>query len=261
MKKAVACYKWVWDDADIRVDEKTRRLDFEKAKQKLSEYDRNAIEAGLAVKNQAGCEFLGVTCGPEVKASLNDVLSRGPDGLYYVEDPCLTGADSRVTAKVLAGIIRKIQDVDLVICGEGSSDEYFQQTGARLAALLGYHSLSCVNRIELLAQGVKVERKLEDGVETVEVSGPAVISVLPDINDPPIPSLKQILAAKKKPAVRLGLEDIGLTLEECRPQMELVSTLGPIVERKRIKMNEEGTSIAEAAGNLIKRLAAEGIIS
>ena len=46
MKKVVVCYKWLLDDADIRVNEKSRQLDFEKAKFKLNEYDRNGIEAG-----------------------------------------------------------------------------------------------------------------------------------------------------------------------------------------------------------------------
>ena len=65
MKKIVACYKWVWGRSlDIRIDaENALILDFERARRKISEYDRNAIDAGVQVRNETGCELIGVTCG------------------------------------------------------------------------------------------------------------------------------------------------------------------------------------------------------
>ena len=150
--------------------------------------------------------------------------------------------------------------MDLVICGEGSSDEYAQQTNARLAALLGYASVSCVNRVEVCGEGLRLRRKLEDGVEVVQTSGPAVISVLPDANDPPIPSLKQILGAKKKPAQARTLDELGLA-QNCRlTALETVSILGPETSRRNIRINEAGDSMQEAARKLVERLVAEGII-
>ena len=259
MKRVIVCYKWVWDDADIRVNEKTRKLDFERARKKISEYDRNAIEVGAELKKQTGCEVIALTGGAEVEPSLKDALSRGPDSAWHVNDPALAEADAHVTARVLAGLIRKIGDADLVVCGEGSSDDYHQQTGSRLAALLGFASVSFVNKIEPIDGGVRLERKLEEGVEVVEVQGPAVVSVLPDINDAPIPGLKQILAAKKKPVNRQTLEDIGLDAGSCRPKAVTVSTLSPVIERKRIRMNPEGVSIEQAAAQLAGQLVQDGI--
>lgn len=261
MKKIVTCYKWVLDEADIRVEGQSRALNAERAKSKISEYDRNAIEVGALINEEKGTEFVGVTCGTKVAESLKDALSRGPGSISYVEDEALANADSVVTAKVLAGVIKNIGDVDLVICGEGSSDEYAQQVGPRLAALLGYSSVTYVNKLEVTDNGIKAERKLEDGVEVLEINGPAVVTVLPDINKPRIPSLKQILNAKKKPTTKLSMQDIGLDGAACQPKLKTISTLGTVMERKGIRINAEGVSISEAATKLVKQLNADGALA
>ena len=260
MKKVVVCYKWLLDDADIRVNDKSRQLDFEKAKYKLNEYDRNCIEAGAQVKTATGCDLIGVTCGTSTEASTKDALSRGPDSVSYLNSAALADADSRATAKVLAAMIKSLGDVDMVICSEGSSDEYAQQTSSRLAAVLGCPSVSFVNGIEVAGDTVKLSRKLDDGIEHVEVTGPVVISVVPDVNDPPIPSVKQILGAKKKPANEVKLDAIGLSEADLAPQLSTVSVLAPVVERKNIRLNPDGVSLADAAADLVKRLSADGVL-
>ncbi|KJS22908.1 MAG: electron transfer flavoprotein subunit beta [Clostridiaceae bacterium BRH_c20a] len=259
MKKIVACYKWVVDEADIRVEGKERSLSFDRVKYKISEYDRNAIEAGALLNEEKGCQFLAVTCGANVETSLKDVLSRGPESIAYVNDGALGEADSLVTSKVLAGIIKKVGEIDLVICGEGSSDGYSQQVGPRLAALLGYASVTFVNKLELTEDGIRAERKLEDGVEVVEVTGPAVVTVLPDINKPRIPSLKQILAAKKKTAEKLGLDAIGL--DSVVLKEKTLSISGTVMERKNIQINSGGMPVEEAAQKLIQQLKADGSLA
>ncbi|ATW27496.1 electron transfer flavoprotein subunit beta/FixA family protein [Candidatus Formimonas warabiya] len=258
--KIVTCYKWVADEADIRVDERNRTLQFDRVKYKISEYDRNALEVGSELQEKYGYQFVAATCGDQVEPSLKDALSRGPENIYYVNDEKLAQADGCVTAKVLAGIIRTIGDVDLVVCGEGSGDEYAQQVGPRLAALLGYASCTYVNKITVHDHGFLVERKLEDGVEVLEVNGPAVVTVLPDMNTARIPSLKQILGAKKKPSTRLTFEDIGCNQADCAPKLKTLSTLGTVMERKCLCMNADGLPIQEAVVKLAKQLDADGAL-
>ena len=260
MKKVVVCYKWVLDDADIRVNDKTRELDFEKAKGKVNEYDRNGLEVGVQIKAASGCDVIGITCGVKTEPSTKDALSRGPDSVNYLDDAIMAEADSRTTSKVLAAMVKQIGDVDVVICSEGSSDEYAQQTGARIAALLGWPSVTCVSGVEVSGDTLKLSRKMDDGVEYVEVAAPAVITVVPDVNDPPIPSVKQILGAKKKPAQAVTLADIGLSADACKPQLSTVSVLAPVVERKCIRINVDGMSAADAAAKLVKQLEADGVI-
>ncbi|MEG1609591.1 MAG: hypothetical protein RR317_00210, partial [Bilophila sp.] len=223
-------------------------------------YDRNGIEAGAQVKAAAGCVCVGITCGTSTDASTKDALSRGLDSVTFLNSPAFADTDSRGTAKVLAAMIKNIGDVDMVICSEGSSDEYAQQTSSRLAALLGYASVSFVNGIEVAGDTLKLSRKLDDGIEHVEVKGPVVVSVVPDVNDPPIPSVKQILGAKKKPSVEVKLDAIGLSDADIAPQLTTVSVLAPVVERKNIRLNPDGVSIADAAAKLVKQLAADGVL-
>lgn len=255
MKKIVACFKWVKDDADIRV-KGDRSLDFARAKEKISEYDRNAIQAAVDLKAAAGGQVIGLTIGTKLKPALKDALSRGLDEVVYIDDKTLSMAGAGATAKVLAGAIKAIGDVDAVVCGEGSSDTYNQQVGPRLAALLGMTSVSCVSVIQADGDALTLTRKLDDCQETVEISGPAVITVMPDVNEAPIPSLKQILAAKKKPSQEMNLADVAA---ETASQMELKSMLSPVVDRKKIHFNAGGESMEEAAKALVDKLTADGL--
>ena len=259
MKKVVVCYKWLLDDADIRVNDSNRQLDTSKAKFKVNEYDRNAIEAGVQLKAAAGCELVGVTCGTATKDSTKDALSRGLDSVTYLNAAALADADSRATAKVLAAMIKSL-DADVVICSEGSSDEYAQQTSSRLAAMLGYASVSFAHSIEVAGDTLKIGRKLDDGMENVEVTGPVVISVVPDINEAPIPSVKQILGAKKKPANEVDLAALGLSDADIAPQLKTVSVLAPVVSRKAIRLKAGDVTVAAAAADLVKKLAADGVL-
>jgi electron transfer flavoprotein beta subunit len=253
MERVVACFKWVMDDADIRVNESTRALDFSKVKPKISEYDRNAIEAAAELKRATGCEVVGLTAGTGLKTAPKDALSRGLDSVSLIDDASLEGATAMQTAKVLASAIKDMGGVDAVICGEGSSDQYNQQTGPRLAALLGMPSISCVSAMEMADTGLKLIRKLEDGSEEVMVKGPVVISVMPDINEAPIPSLKQILAAKKKPVNKLDLGEMP------DGGISQTSVLSPVVDRKQERLNPDGVSLEDAAKALAEKLKAGGI--
>lgn len=260
MKKVVVCYKWVVDEADIRVDESSQSLDFDRVKNKISDYDLNAIEVGAQLAEQEDWEFVAATCGCQVEASLKDVLSRGASNIYYVNDEVLAETDSCAVSKVLSTMIQKIGDVDLVICGEGSCDEYAQQVGPRIAALLGVPSCTYVNKLDFEGNKLVAERKLENGVEVVTATGPVVVTVLPDINSPRIPSLKQILGAKKKPVTNLTLQELGMDVAELQAKEKVISIRGAVMERKCIKMNADGVSVTDAAQKLAQQLYADGVI-
>lgn len=260
MKKIAVCYKWVLSDADIRVNDKTHQLDMEKCKPQISEYDRNGIECGVQIKAATNAEFVGVTCGTASAASAKDALSRGPDAVYHLDDAVMGEADSGTTSKVLAGMIKNIGDVDAVICAEGSSDEYARQIGPRLAALLGWPSVSYVSKVLVNGDAFDLERKMEEGTEMVSVPAPVVISVLPDVGEAPIPGVKQILGAKKKPANAVTLADIGLSADAVKPLLKTDTILAPVTERKNIHLNPDGVSIDAAAAKLVQQLSADGIL-
>lgn len=257
MKNIVVCYKWVLDDADIKVNAATRELDFSKATRKISEYDRNVLEAAVRLKALMGESTIwGITCGADTEPSAKDALSRGADSALVVNDNALADADSQVSAKVLAALVNGLEDIGVVLCGEGSSDAYAQQTGTRIAALLGWPVVSNVSKIEVNGDKLILTSRLEEGNEVLEASMPLVVNVLPEIFEAPIPGFKQIMAAKKKPIQAKTLAETGV---EASPAFKVVSVLAPVNERKARRMNPDGVSVADAARELARELKAQGL--
>ena len=197
----VVSFKVVPDDQDIQVAG-DGSLDFSKAHRIVSAYDLNALEAAaqLASDNEGS-----TTCAVTVGASKIDdsklkknILARGIDALVMRADDAYADMDAHATAEALASVLSGM-DYDLVICGDGSADNYAQQVDVQLASKLGLPVVNAVTKITAKDGAVEVERTLEDVVEVVEVPLPAVISVTPDVAIPRIPGMKDILAAGKKP--------------------------------------------------------------
>lgn len=258
MPKVLVCYKWVPDEQDIRVNAADASLDQSRAKYKISDYDKNAIEEAVLLQESQGVSVDALTFGDNaVRQSLKDLLSRGPDKVFYIADPAGGKADGHVTANVLAAAIRKAGPYDVILCGEGSSDAYNQQTAPRLAACLGLPSITCVQKLQLENGRVAATRKLGDCTEVIMVDGPAVVSVLPEINKPRIPSLKQVLAAAKKTSEELKLAELGLAAGQLAPKTVSLSVKGFVMNRKNVLFKE-----ADQAGNvaqLVAALAKEGV--
>lgn len=209
MPTIIACFKWVVDEAYIRRGG-AGDLDFSAVDYKISDYDRNAIEEAVKIKAACGGTVAALTVGvPEATKGIKDALSRGPDKAFFAADPAFVNLEPSQTAVLLAAVIRsQITPYDLILCGEGSSDLYTQQVGPRLAELLGIPSVSFVQKIEIRDGKLFAERRVEEGVEVVEAPLPALVTVLPDINIPRIPGVKDTLMASKKPVVSIKKEDL-----------------------------------------------------
>jgi len=259
MPKCLVCYKWTLDEKDIKIKPEDQSLDTSRAKGKISDFDRNAIEEATLIVEQQGGSVHALTYGTSaVQQSLKDVLSRGPDTVYYIADGSAEAADACVTANVLASAIRKLGSYDLILCGEGSSDLFNQQTAARLAALLGLPCVTYVERLSVEGDTVKATRKLADCTEVATVKGPVVLSVLGTINKPRIPSLKQVLGAAKKPKKEIQIADLGLSPEQLQPKSIHKSVKGFVAKRKNIVYKE--ANAAANVGKLTSSLAAEGLL-
>lgn len=190
------------DDQDIVVAA-DRSLDDSKAHRIVSTYDLNAIEA--AVQLASAHEGSKVVCVSVADAKADDsklkkgILARGVDELVMIADDACADLDAHATAAMLARLVDGLDAADLIVCGDGSADNYAQQVDVQLAAKLGLPVVTAATKISALDGALEVERTLEDVVEVVEVPLPAVVSVAPDIALPRIPGMKDILAAGKKP--------------------------------------------------------------
>ena len=227
----VAAFKVVPDDQDIQVSA-DGTLDYSKAKNTVSAYDLNAIEAAaqLAAANE-GSNVVAVTVGgadiDDSKLKKN-ILARGVDELYMTADDACKGLDAHAAAAALADLVAKAGEYDLILCGDGSADDYAQQVDVQLAARLGLPSVNGATKIEAGSGSVTVERTLEDVVEVVEAPLPCVVSVAPDIALPRIPGMKDILAAGKKPMNAAGADGAY------ESSIEVASCLAPKqADRKR----------------------------
>ncbi|WP_165045468.1 electron transfer flavoprotein [Adlercreutzia sp. ZJ138] len=239
MKIAVAV-KIVPDDKDILATA-DGSLDYSKAKPSISTYDLNALEAAA----RTDAEVVAITAGPtfidesKVKKS---ILARGVSELYMTTDDALADTDAFATAAVLANVVEKIGDIDLVLCGDGSADIYAQQVDVQLASRLGWPVVNAVAKFDSGEGVVIAERVLEDEIETVEVSLPAVVSVTPDIAIPRIPGMKDILSAGKKP---MNTCAAGLLTKNA---IETVDVKAPKqADRKRIVKEASEQAIVEFA--------------
>ncbi|OED45118.1 electron transfer flavoprotein [Endozoicomonas sp. (ex Bugula neritina AB1)] len=254
MKIIVGC-KLVPEEQDITV-QADGTLETDKAAPKVSQFDLNAIEAAVELKNEVGDAHITALSlgGKELEntKARKDILSRGPDALTAIIGEEFTGALPHETARVLAAASREI-GFDLILCGDGSGDLYAQQTGTRLGALLNVPTVSGVSKIVSVADGKMIaERALESEVEVLEIPLPAVVSVSADINTPTIPGMKAILKAGKKPVNTMTAQSLGL--EEATAPVELLEIKAP-EQKERLKVIIEGDGddqIAELVSHLRK---------
>ena len=198
--KILVCFKFIRDEEGISVNA-DRTINLDSAPWVISPYDLNAIEAGIKLAAEAGESTVEVlTVGGEAldnSKMRKAVLSRGPVKMYGVKaGEC---GDMYSTAVLLKGAVEKIGDADLVICGEGSGDMYSQAMGNVLAALLNAAAVNSVEDLSFEDGAVYASRSSGKRVEKLKLNGPAVVSVTSDICRPHIPSMKDIMAAGKKP--------------------------------------------------------------
>lgn len=259
MKNVIVCYKWVLDEQDIKINSVSLALDKSIAKRKISDYDRNALEEGVKIAAEKEFSISTLTYGTtDAKKSLKDVLSRGSEKAYWVNDLSAEGADDNIFAKVLTSALKKIGEYDVILCGEGAPDTYSQQVGARIGALLDIPVITFASKIEIEDDGVKVFRKLGDSIEVVKAGFPVLISVLPEINKPRIPSMKEVMRASKKHVMEFSLADIGVDSATLQPKTKVESILGYKMFRKNI-LYKQG-NLNENVMTIVKELQKNGVL-
>lgn len=258
MNNTVACFKWVIDDEKIVVRDDLS-IDYSKAGGKISELDLAALHiASLSAKSLGGKSYALTFGDTGLSPSIKDALSRGMDEIYYVADDVQKTVDGAFTAKVLAEAVRQIPEVGLVFCAEGASDTFARQIGPRLAANLGWPVVTSVAKYEVKEDKIIAERKLDQMMETVEVPFPAVICVLSQATTVPIPGLRAIMQAGKKPQNELSLSGLGFTGENLCRKTEIVEDKGYVMNRKNVIFKDGDNQ--ELVDAFLDSLVKEGVL-
>nr|WP_306300375.1 MULTISPECIES: electron transfer flavoprotein subunit beta/FixA family protein [Streptomyces] len=185
------------------------RLDREDADLVLDEINERAAEEALSLKETVDAHITVVSMGPDsALEAVRKVLAMGADRGIHVCDDRLRGADVVTTAKVLAAAVRTVENVDLVLAGDATTDGRASAVPAVVADLLALPQVTHVRKLDVDAGRVRGERETENGEATLDAPLPALVSVTEKINEPRYPSFKGIMAAKKKPVDTVGLDDL-----------------------------------------------------
>lgn len=175
--------------------------------------DLSALNLAMECKRRVGAEVLCLTMGPaSATQCLREAALAGVDGLYHICDAEIAGADTYVTAKLLAAALQKLGTVDVVFCGRHSVDGETGQVGPELAALLGSSCLSEVTSVqELQPQTLVCQRQTGNSEEQYQLQLPAVLCVSEGKAVPVLPSLRALRRANQMTVERLSLAELGLS--------------------------------------------------
>ena len=209
--------------------------------------DEFGMEAALQLVESGGGEVTVISMGPEeALAAVQRGLAMGAHRGVLITDPSLRGADTLVTARVLAKAIAR-QPFDIVITGVESTDGYTGTLPVTVSELLGIDAVTAVRHVEPADGALRLERQTEAGFDVVTCPMPAVITLTAGANEPRYPSLKGIMAAKQKPLERLTAEELGLTPDALAPTQQVVGVedAAPKSGGEIIEADEAVTRVAD----------------
>ncbi len=207
----VVCIKQVPETTDVKINPETNTLIREGVDSIINPFDMYAIEEALRLRDKLGGTVTAISMGPpQAEAALREAISMGVNEGILVSDRAFAGSDTWATSYTLAMAIRKIGDFDVVLFGKQASDGDTAQVGPGVATHLDLPQITYVRKIEEVDEThIVAERLLENGYESVESPLPVALTVVKEINDPRLPSLKGKMAARKAEIPTWSAEDIG----------------------------------------------------
>ncbi len=173
--------------------------------------DKNALEEAIRIRERFSGRVVVLTMGPpQARKALEEALAMDADAAVHLCDRAFAGADTLATAQTLAYGIRKLEQFDLVLCGDTTIDSGTGQVAVQLAEFL---NLPCLTNAEELnfenEQSLLAKRKWERGYIKVKIKLPAVIAVTNKSNQPRLPTIPGIMAATQKEIKNWNAASIG----------------------------------------------------
>jgi electron transfer flavoprotein beta subunit len=180
----------------------------------VNPFDEYAIEEAIRVKEAHGGDVTILTMGPEsAEDTMRKALAMGADKGVLITDPALSGTDAWGTVCVLAAALRHLT-FDMVLTGMESTDARSGIVPGALAEALRLPALTYASKLEISDGTARINRQIPGGYQEAEADLPVLVGVVKAINEPRYPSLKGIMAAKRKEIRRITLADIGIPAEQ-----------------------------------------------
>lgn len=210
--KILVCLKQVPDTDDIKWTE-NNTLQRDGVESITNPCDVYAIEHALSFKRITNAEITVLTMGPlQAEDMLKKALALGCDRAVLLTDKKFAGADTYATGRTLAGAIKsKLNDFDLILCGQFAIDGDTAQTGPSLAGLLQIPQVTYAKELDRFdGKSIYVTREIEEGLETVKIELPALICVVKNSHEPSRATINGIKKAQNSKITIYSLDDIGL---------------------------------------------------
>lgn len=220
MKILVAVKRVIDYNVQIRVKEDGTGVHTDNVKMSTNPPDDNAVEEAVKLKESGQAkEVIAVTIGEEkVQETVRKALAVGADrGIHVKTDGYV---EPLGVAKILKKIVEK-EKPDLIFMGKQAIDDDCNQTGQMLAALLGWPQGTFVSKVQLKDKIIQVIREVDEGLETIEINLPAIVTCDLRLNEPRYASLPNIMKAKKKPIEKIDVKDLGVDVTNRIQQLKV----------------------------------------
>ena len=242
MKILVAVKRVIDYNVQVRVKEDGSGVVTDNVKMSTNPPDDNAIEEAVKIKESGkATEVVAVTVGEEkAQETVRKALAVGADRGIHIKAEGIV--EPLAVAKILQKIIEK-EKPDLVFMGKQAIDDDCNQTGQMLSALLNWPQATFASKIEIKDKTLEVTREIDEGLETIEVNLPAIVTCDLRLNEPRYASLPNIMKSKKKPLEILTAADLGV---DTTPRVQQIKVEEPPKRKAGIKV----ASVAELVSKL-----------
>ncbi|MBI4236479.1 MAG: electron transfer flavoprotein subunit beta/FixA family protein [Chloroflexi bacterium] len=229
----------------------------------VSDMDAFAAEAALRVKDAVSGSTVSVlSLGPShVLDVVKRPLAMGADSLYLVQDADLASGDAVATSRALAAAIKKIGPFDLIFSGRQSADLDQGIIASGIAAILGVPCLTNAVRVEVRDGWVQIDRRVDDGLDTLEARLPALVTVSNELGEPRYATMRGIMQARRVQPTVWSKKDLDVDGSQVGAAGSLTSTVD-LFQPEKVSRVEliEGENLADAGRKLAQRLRTERLI-
>lgn len=223
MKILVPVKRVIDYNVKVRVKADGSGVDLSNVKMSMNPFDEIAVEEAVRLKEAGKAnDIVAISIGPQkAQETIRNALAMGADrGIHIKTDQNIEPIS---VAKLLKSVVEK-ENPDLVVLGKQAIDGDCNQTGQMLAALLNWPQGTFASEVELGAETVNVTREIDGGLQTIQLSLPAIVTTDLRLNEPRYATLPNIMKAKKKPIADMTPEELDIDIT---PRLKIISTREP----------------------------------
>jgi len=232
MKVLVAVKRVIDYNVKPRVKMDGSGVDLANVKMSMNPFDEIAVEEAIRLREKgAATEVVAVSVGPaKAQETLRTALAMGADRAIHII--CEDEVEPLGVAKLLAKVAEE-EAPGMIILGKQAIDDDSNQVGQMLGALLGWPQGTFASKVEVAGDTINVTREVDGGLETVALSGPAIVTTDLRLNEPRYASLPNIMKAKSKPMAQKTAADYGVDIS---PRLETLKVVEPAKRQAGIKV-------------------------